>query len=157
MGIFSFGKWPVTAAIFNERADGGWKFETDKIRRVTKKSGEEEWHRRKGNHLIPPVLYKYLSNNDIVVLKADKTGNYSRMDVDVESGVIKGVDTDVTNWIIYALNKRRKQFENPSFFARYGHFVATAAVLIGVGVMIYIGIDKLIELWSVGNIICNCA
>ena len=150
MKLFNFNKWPVTLVVYNERAYGGFNVEIDKVRRLTKRSGEEEWRRRKNNQLIPPIFYKDLANNNVVTLFADRTGNYGRMDVNVTSGTIKGINTDVTNWAIYQQIKRRRQFENPSFFAKYGHFIATAAVLISVGVMIYISLDKIIELNAVG-------
>jgi len=156
MGILNFNKWPITLIIFNTRAGKSYRVETDKARRITNKRGEEEWRRRKGNQLIPPIFYKDLSENNVLILYADRSGNYGRMSVNMEEGIIRGINTDVTNWMIYAQAKRRQQFENPGFFQKYGHFIATAAVLITVGVMIYISLDKIIELWGIGVIQVSC-
>ena len=150
MSLFNFNKWLVKATIINKRADGGYNVESDKLRRITKKDGKEEWRRRRGNEAIPPVLYDYLSNNNHVFLVKDKNGQYGRATVDVNEDSIKGLPTDITNWIIDSKEEGRKLYENPSFFAKYGNFIMATGILIAIGVMIYISLDKIIELNQIG-------
>jgi len=145
MGIFSFGRWPITAVITNVRTGGGTYTEFDKIRRIKKKSGEVEWRRRKNNEMIPPPMFEHMSGNNVVQLRRDSSGNYGRMEIDTKNGKIRGLNTDVANWAINAMERNRQQFERKKFWDKYGSFIATSAVLITIGIMIYLAMDQYLE------------
>jgi len=136
--MLSFNKWPVTLIIRNLRDNGGYTIEVDKARRFTLKNGEEEWHRRKFNEIIPPIFYEELSNNNTVEVYRTKNGQYGKIKFDPTTGILKSVSADVTNWNLHTKNKLRRRFENPGFWEKNRDTIVAVAVLIGIGVVVYI-------------------
>lgn len=165
--------WPIKVVIFNKRTKGGIKVETGRAQRRTTKEGEISYVLKKGKKVIPPVLYEHITNDNFLFLYCDKTESYAPMEIKEPKGVKKGegtatlktldkikyvrpieiipaqivgIDISVKNWMINSVKKGFKLWQDPSFFARYGHFLATVAVLIAIGVMIYISLEKIIAL-----------
>ena len=90
-----------------------------------------------------------LKREDMTVFKKQqKEGDMLKnvVPVELEPAKLIGINTNVKNWSINSVKKGFKLWQNPDFFAKYGHFVATAGILIAISVMIYISLDKIIAL-----------
>jgi hypothetical protein len=154
MGLLDIFKprrtYPIKLIIFSERASGGYSVEFDGARRQLNNDGTEIYVTKKSPHRIPPVAYKQLSSNNVLVLKKTEAGRLAPMKVNIRDGNIKGVDADVSNWAINSAQKRLRQWQHPSFFNKYGNFIMTAGSLMVIGILIFITLDKILELQQIG-------
>lgn len=142
-----FDRWPINVKIFQKRAGGSWQVKETKAERLKKKDGKITYRLKNGKS-IPPIKYENLLNDNTLLLQQDQEGSYAPMKV--SEGEIKGIDVNVKNWAIEDAKEDLDLWKDPGFFAKYGHFIATAGVLITIGVMIYISLEKIIELNQVG-------
>jgi hypothetical protein len=164
--MFKKGGWPIRVILINARASGGMTVQYTRAQRRTSQEGEVSYVLKDGK-TIPPVLYKNITSDNTLFLYCDKSESFGTMSVEKPKGgrglrisgmkgnfrpveivpaKITGIDTNVKNWAINSAKKGFKLWQDPGFFAKYGHFVATVAVLIAIGIMIYISLEKIIEL-----------
>jgi len=166
-----FNRWPIKVFLIQERAKGGRKIKQMRAQRRSEKDGTVRYILKNGK-TIPPVLYKYITNDNYLFLFQDKTENFAVMDMkkpessglededivdtnDIENPIhpvsfeeakITGIDTNVKNWAINSLKKDREKWMQDTFWEKYGHFIAPAVLLIAASIMIYISLEKIIAL-----------
>lgn len=167
-------KWPIGVTIINERANGGYTVEQTRAQRVVTIEGKTKYILKKGKRAIPPVLYKYITNDNHLFLFCDKSDNFAPMTpqnsnnngvpmegmggvnpLEVEPAKLVGIETNVKNWIIDQLKEEYNLWQNPSFWAKYSHFIISIGAIIGVGVMIYITLDGLSSIVSAAQNAAN--
>ena len=133
-------KYPVV--VFKVR-QGGYAIEYDTATREIR-DGTIIFTKTKTPKNIPLNATKYVSANDVLLLKEDKDGNLGPCKFNRKAGVVEGISMDIQNAAVEKIKNRVKQWENPSFFQKWGIFIMVGSSLLFVALFFYIVLPLLL-------------
>lgn len=128
--------------VFKKR-QGGVAVEFDTATKETIE-GKIYFRKSKAPKDIPMDAAKFIMANDVLLLQEDRRGNIGPCKFDAKSGEIKGIDIDIQNAAVEKIKDRVKQWENPSWFQKWGMFVMTGVSLFFVAIFFYITLPLLL-------------
>ncbi len=128
--------------VFKKR-QGGVAVEFDTATKETI-DGKPYFRKTKAPKDIPLDATKYIMANDVLLLQEDKNGNLGPCKFNRNTGEIEGISINIQNAAVEKIKDRVKQWENPSWFQKWGMFVMTGVSLFFVAIFFYVVLPLLL-------------